>query len=82
LSTASYDLHLVPHSIRRFAKPPVLNRQVENAYVGWGKGRKTYYRGKPTRWYARLATPEAKADHANQVGAAVVAASKYGNLLA
>jgi hypothetical protein len=75
-----YDSQLTPHSIRHFAKPFALDRKVEDAYMSYyKKGRKTHYRGKPTRWYARLQALEAKADRASLAGAAVAAASKYGN---
>jgi hypothetical protein len=60
-----YDSQLTPHSIRHFIKPFALDRKVEDAYMNQGKNRKTHYRGKPTRWYARLLALEAKSDRTN-----------------
>lgn len=60
-----YNSQLTPRSIRHFVKPFALDRKVEDAYMSRGKNRKTHYRGKPTRWYARLLDLEAKSDSAN-----------------
>ncbi len=67
-----YDSQLTPRSIRALVRPLQLDRKVEDAYMSRGKGRKTHYRGKPTRWYASLLALEAKADRAAHVGAASV----------
>lgn len=51
--------------------PLALDCKLEDAcMVRYKKGRKTHYRGKPTRWFTKLQALEAKADRAAQVGAA------------
>lgn len=54
-----YDSQLEPKRLRGFGKYYAVDREWEREYR---KGRKTHYRGKPTRWYARLLRLEAQAD--------------------
>lgn len=44
------------------------------------KGRKTHYRGQPTRWYTQLLALEAKADRAALVGQAHIANGRINPL--
>ena len=66
-----YDSQLMPQRLRPLITPFALDRKLEDAYVArFKKGRKTHYRGQPTRWYASLLALEAKADRANHAGGA------------
>lgn len=51
-----YDSQLEPKRFRGIGKYYSVDREWEREYR---KGRKTHYRGKPTRWYARLLNLEA-----------------------
>jgi hypothetical protein len=53
-----YDSQLETKRFRGLAKYFAVDREWEREYR---KGRKTTYRGKPTRWYARLLTLEERA---------------------
>lgn len=54
-----YDSQLEPKRLRGMGKYFAVDREWEKEYR---KGRKTHYRGRPTRWYARLLGLEAQAD--------------------
>ncbi|WP_141106671.1 hypothetical protein [Hymenobacter gelipurpurascens] len=56
-----YDSQLEPKRFRGLGKYFAVDREWEKEYR---KGRKTHYRGKPTRWYARLLKLEQQADAA------------------
>ncbi len=57
-----YDSQLQPERLRCLVAPLRMEKKLDAAYTGaYAKGRKTHYRGRPTRWYARLLALEAKA---------------------
>lgn len=63
-----YDSQLMPERLRFLVAPTQLDRKLDEAYTArYAKGRKTHYRGRPTRWYVKLLALEAKADRAAQV---------------
>ena len=50
-----YDSQLLPARLRPLIGPLAQDRKLDEAYKSrYTKGRKTHYRGKPTRWYVRL----------------------------
>ena len=53
-----YDSQLEPKRFRGMVSYFAVDREWEKEYR---KGRKTHYRGKPTRWYARLLKLEQQA---------------------
>ena len=66
-----YDSQLMPARLRPLIGPLALDRKLDEAYTGrYAKGRKTHYRGKPTRWFMKLQALEAKADRATLAGLA------------
>jgi hypothetical protein len=66
-----YDSQLMPARLRPLFGPLALDRKLDAAYTGrYAKGRKTHYRGKPTRWFIKLQALEAKADRATLAGLA------------
>ena len=68
----------MPASIKPLITPLALDRKLEDAYTArYAKGRKTHYRGQPTRWYARLMALEARADRAALVGLAHTASGRF-----
>lgn len=54
-----YDSQLEPKRFRGMGHYFAVDRECEKEYR---KGRKMYYRGKPTRWYARLLKLDQRAD--------------------
>ena len=65
-----YESQLMPASIKPLIAPLALDRKLEDAYTArYAKGRKTHYRGLPTRWFTRLLALEAKADRYKRFGA-------------
>ncbi|GAB3868458.1 hypothetical protein GCM10028824_13380 [Hymenobacter segetis] len=76
-----YDSQLMPASLKPLIAPLALDRKLADAHMArHKKGRKTHYRGKPTRWYARLQALEAKADRAAFVGLAHTASGRFNPL--
>ena len=76
-----YDSQLMPAGIKPLTAPLALDRKLEDAYMArHKKGRKTHYRGQPTRWYARLLALEAKADRAALIGLAHTASGRFNPL--
>ncbi|MCC3155359.1 hypothetical protein Q3A66_20285 [Hymenobacter sp. BT770] len=76
-----YESQLMPASIKPLVAPIELDRKLEEVYTArFAKGRKTHYRGKPTRWYSRLLALEAKAGLAVIVGLAHTANGRFNPL--
>jgi len=68
-----YDSQLMPTRLKPLVAPLALDRKLEDAYMArYKKGRKTHYRGKPTRWFTQLQKLEAKADRVMAVSTAHV----------
>ena len=60
-----YESQLMPAQLKPLIAPLALGRKLDEAYTArHAKGRKTHYRGKPTRWFTRLLALETKADRA------------------
>jgi len=76
-----YESQLMPASVKPLIAPLALDRKLDEAYTArHKKGRKTHYRGQPTRWYARLLALEAKADRTALVGLAHTASGRFNPL--
>ena len=76
-----YDSQLMPARLKPLVAPLALDRKLDEAYTArYTKGRKTHYRGKPTRWYSQLLALEAKADRALLVGLAHTANGRFNPL--
>jgi hypothetical protein len=60
-----YESQLMPARLKPLIAPLALGRKLDEAYTArYAKGRKTHYRGKPTRWFTRLLALETKVDRA------------------
>lgn len=71
----------MPAGIKPLIAPLALDRKLEDANMArHKKGRKTHYRGKPTRWFIKLQALEAKADRAVQVGLTHTASGRFNPL--